>query len=364
MIYFITFCLSGFFFQMPNYVKNRHIKKMLNAIALMLPVLLAAFRGIDVGKDTSYYAYPVYNAAKSFEHFFNFIGYDRIEPAFLLLEYIGSKYMNSFAFVLGTIQFIIVFCFYKTIKKIYGEKYIAINMMIFYFFIYGSTLNAIRQYVAIALTLLATTYFVEKKYVNTILLFILGVMFHQSAIITLLFWAIYVISDKNLIYKTVNILIIGFSLIFYITWEQVFSIIFSNITLLGSKYSDYLIYGDVGDRNETSIIFGLIALIIIYFVNKKSETKWNKLLISLSLIFIFYQPIVERLNVAGRMLLYPQAFLIMIYPQVHNIVYFRIGNKSTQWISNFLILVFFTAIWYYTVIVHNSNSILPYTFMF
>lgn len=363
MIYFVTFCLSGFFFQMAKYVKKSYIKKILNAIALMLPVFLAAFRGIDVGKDTSYYAYPVYNAAKTFNRFSDFIGYDGIEPAFLLLEYIGSKYLNSFAFVLGTIQFIIDFCFYKVIKKNYGENYLAINMMIFYFLIYGGTLNAIRQSVAIGLILLATTYFVEKNYFYAVLLLILGIMFHTTAIITLFFWVIYALSDKDKICKMINILIVAFSFVLNVGWKSIFSTIFGYVTIWGSNYSDYLIYGGVGERNETNIICGVIALIIIYFVYRKSETKWNKLLISLTLIFIFYQPIGEKLNVAARILLYPQAFLIMIYPQVRQIVHFRIGNKNSQWVNGFLIFLFFAAIWYYTVIVHNSNSILPYSFM-
>ena len=86
----------------------------------MIPVMLSAMRGIDVGADTKGYAYPVYQYAKGVNYFSELVGYDGIEPAFLFVEYVGAKYVNSFAFVLGTMQLIIDYCFYKTIRKIYG----------------------------------------------------------------------------------------------------------------------------------------------------------------------------------------------------------------------------------------------------
>lgn len=362
MIYFATFCLSGFLFQITKYVENRYIKQIVNAAAFMIPVLLSAFRGIDVGKDTSYYAYPVYKVAQTYNRFSDFIGYDGLEPAFLLLEYIGSKYLHSFAFVLGMLQFIIDFCFYKVIKKTYGEDYLAINMMIFYLLIYGGTYNAMRQDVAVALMLLATTYFAEKKYISTTLLSVLAVMFHTTAIIGLLFFVIYAIADKDKVYKAINVLIVAFSFVLNIYWESVFSTLFRYIVIWGDNYSDYLIYRKSGERNETVIICSIIALIIIYYANKKSESQWNKLLITISLISIFYQFVGEELNVASRMLLYPQAFLMMIFPLARQIVHFRIGNEQSQWIISLLIFMFFFAIWFYSVIIHNSNSILPYTF--
>lgn len=363
MIYFVTFCLSGFLFQMTKYVNNKYIKQIVNIAALIIPVLLGAFRGIDVGKDTSVYAYPVYKSAQTFDRFLDFIGYDGMEPAFLLLEYIGSKYIHSFAFVLGTIQFIIDFCFYKVIKKTYGEDSLAINMMIFYFLIYGGTYNAIRQSVAIALLLLATTYFADKKYIYTVLLSVSAVMFHTTALVGLLLFAIYAVADKDKVYKVINFLIVAFSFVLNIYWESVFSTIFRYITIWGDNYSDYLIYVKVGERNETSIICGVIALVIIYYVNKQSESRWNKLLITITLIYIFYQPVGEKLHQASRLLLYPEAFLIMIFPLAHQIIHFRIGYKQAQWIINLFIFIFFFAIWFYSVMIHNSNSVLPYTFL-
>lgn len=362
MIYFVTFCLSGFLFQLVKYEKNKIAKKATCFIAIMIPVILAAVRGIDVGADTRGYAYPVFQYAKGIDHFRDLIGYDGIEPAFLFIEYIGAKYLNSFSFVLGTMQLIIDYCFYKVIKKNYGEDNLAIIMMIFYFLIYGGTLNAIRQSAAIGLILLASSFFSEKKYLIVAVLFILAFMFHTTAAIALAFWIIYAIADKDRIYKSVNVFIVVFSFVLNFGWDIIFSTLFKVVPIWSVNYSDYLIYGKAGERNETNILCGVIALIIIYLVNKKTRSRWNRLLISLSLIFVFYQPITEKLFVASRLLLYPQAFMIMIYPSIKKLVQFKNGNKNADYISNMLIFAFFFSIWFYSVVIYNSNSILPYSF--
>ena len=363
MIYFVVFCLSGFFFQVGEYTKNKITKKVLYSIALMIPVLLSAFRGVEVGKDTSYYAYPTFQYAKTVPSFLNFIGYDGIEPAFLFLQYVGAKIFNSFAFVLGSIQLIINYCFYKTIIKKYGGEDIAIMMMIFYFFIFGGTLNAIRQSAAVSLILLSSTYFSEKRYVISSILFILAFMFHTTAAFSLIFLAIYLITDKEKIYRFVNVTIVLFSVVLNVGWRSIFSTVFKMIPIWSRNYADYLIYVRAGDRNETKIICGIIALIIILIINKKSESRWNKLLISISIIYLFYQPITEKLNVASRLLLYPQAFLITIFPLGKELIRVKFGEKEVPWVVDIVIFAFFFAIWFYVVVLNNSDSILPYTLM-
>ena len=363
MIYFTVFCISGLFFQLGKYRKNKFIKNTMYFIAVLIPVILSAIRGLNVGTDTKVYAYPVFQYAKGIVEFREFIGYDGLEPAFLFIEYIGAKYLNSFAFVLGTMQLIIDYCFYKAVRNIYGEKNLAIIMMVFYFLIYGGTLNAIRQSVAISLILLAITYLPGKKYLITAILFTLSFMFHTTAAIALVFFIIYYISSQGKLYNALNICIIVFSFLLFFYWDQIFSFIFNYVKIWSDNYSDYLIYGKAGERNETSILYGAIALIAICFVNKKDRSQWNRFLISVSLIFLFYQPITEKLYVASRLLLYPQAFIIMIFPLVKNIILIKNGNRNISWIIDLLILTFSFIIWFYFVIINNSNSILPYSIM-
>lgn len=362
MIYFVVFCLSGFLFQLARYEKKEFTKNLTCFAAIMIPVMLSAMRGIDVGRDTRTYAYPVFQVAKNAGHFSELIGYDGIEPAFLFVEYIGAKYLNSFSFVLGTMQLITNYCFYKAIRKKCGEENIAVGMMIFYFFIYGGTLNAIRQSTAIGLVLLATVCFSEKKYITTTALFVVAIAFHTTAGIALVFLMIYAVANIDRIYKNINVFIVAFSFILNFSWRNVFSNIFNHVAIWGSNYADYLVYGKAGERNEISIICGVIALVIIYLVAKENDDKWNRLLISMSLIFVFYQPITEKIYVASRLLLYPQAFMITIYPDVKTLIRLKFRRHDAKWVLDALIALFFFCIWFYTVVMNNANSVMPYSF--
>lgn len=362
MIYLVAFCLSGFLFQLAKHEKKESTKSFTCFVAVMIPVLLSAMRGIDVGRDTRTYAYPVFQVAKNTGRFSELIGYDGIEPAFLFVEYIGAKYLNSFSFVLGTMQLITNYCFYKAIRKKCGEENIAVGMMIFYFFIYGGTLNAIRQSAAIGLVLLAMVYFSEKKYIKAMVLFAVAIAFHTTAGIALVVLMIYAMADNDRIYKAINIIIVAFSFVLNFSWRKIFSDIFNHVPIWDSNYADYLVYGKAGERNEISIICGVIALAIIYLATKKNDSKWNKLLISMSLIYVVYQPITEKINVASRVLLYPQAFMITIYPDVKNLIRLKIGRNDAKWVLDALMTLFFFCIWFYSVVMNNANSILPYSF--
>lgn len=372
MEYFICFCLSGLFFSIPKYKKSKSIIKVSYFIAIMLPVVLSAVRGLDVGKDVMTYVYPAFLYAKNVRHFRNMLGYRGIEPGFLLLEYLGAKYLNSFSFVLGTIQLIVNYCFFKVIREKNGEKDLAVTMLIFYFFIYGSTLNAMRQAISVGLSMLSTYHFSEKKYKIAIILLVISVTFHRSSIITLVFWLIYFFAANEIVYRTINILIIFISFLLNYLWKPIISYIVNNFTLwkIYTWYDSNMI---AGERHETTIICGLLALIILIIVNRSysgytyefldgKEIRWHRLLISMSLLFLFYQPLAEKIYVARRILSYPMAFITLVYPEAKRVVVLRYRDRDVSWLTDGIILLFFGVLWFYAVIITNADSIMPYTF--
>lgn len=363
MIYFITFCLSGFLFQITNYENNKFKKKVLCFVALMIPVLLSAYRSMSVGTDTGFYAYPVYKHAMNVESFSKLIGYDNIESGFLFLEYVSAKYFGTIAFALGTIQLIIDYCYYKAVKLQFGEKNVATCMMIFYFLIYGGTLNVMRQSVAVALVLLAMLYFSKKRYVLAVLLVGIATLFHSTAGIALVFFLIYLATSRDRLYYATNVVIIASSFAIIFAWNKVIELIFYYVPVWQKSYSDYLKFGKAGERNEVNIICGIITLVILYLTNKRKPSRWNRFLISMMLLFLFYQPLTEKMYILSRILLYPQAFMIFVFPLVKEWLVLKMEEEDVQWLIDLLIIGFFFVIWFYSVVMNNSNSIMPYSFM-
>ena len=162
MIYIIFFIFSTFFFELGKQFQDKRVRKIIYAVAILIPVFLAMVRGDDVGRDLLVYAKPIFRAAKGYDSFVQFIGYENVEPGFLLIEYIGAHVVRSFSFVLGITELIIIYCVYKTVLLIGQEKYLPFCMYIFYTLFYDGTLNIMRQNIACALVLLSFAYLFNK----------------------------------------------------------------------------------------------------------------------------------------------------------------------------------------------------------
>lgn len=360
MIYFAVFISSALLFEIGKYTKSRYVKKTLNVIALFLPILLSAFRGIEVGRDNELYGYPTFVVAQSYQSFADFIGYDGMESGFLLLEYVGCHVFNSFPFVLGTIQFVINYCVYKTIIESGLEKNLSVCMLIFYFLLYGGSLNVMRQNMAAALVLLSIVYLNKSKYVRSLILLIIAMTFHTSAGLAVVFFAIYFVMENDVLYKAVNIINVLLGVIMYFMWEPIFRFIFNYVPIWNTNYADYFIYNSSGERNETTLILSALALFIMYIVCKRNDNRWNRFLLCMSVINLVYQPMTEQVSVLTRLLIYPQYFWILIFSKVEEFIKVRIENEKKYNVINWIFVLFFFICWYYAVIINNSNNIIPY----
>lgn len=363
MIYIITFILSSLVFEAGIKIHDNKIRKIVYTIALLLPVILSMYRGDSVGRDVMGYAKPTFQMAKAYSGFGNFIGYDGMEPAYLLLEYIGAHVFNSFPFVLGVTQLIIDYCVYKAVMIVGFERYLPFCMYTFYTLYFGGSLNIMRQNTAAALILLAFAYLFKQGYIQFAICFILAVCFHTTAGLAVIFLWIYYVADKKKLYNVTNFVIILSGLVMSVFWESVFKKIFSYIPIWQKNYADYFIYGKLGDTNETLILCGLLAIVIMIINIQNNDSKWYKLLLSMSIGLVAYAPISQRMDVMGRLLLYPNYFLILVYPLLENCVKIKINGVKVCKLLNVGLMVVFTFIWYYVVVVNNSNSIMPYKFM-
>ncbi|MDE6432735.1 MAG: EpsG family protein [Lachnospiraceae bacterium] len=364
MIYFVTFMISVLFFYVGNKTSSKSVKRVLHIVALFLPILLSAFRAVSVGRDTGFYAYPVFRIAKTYDSFFSFIGYDGLEPGFLFLEYVGANIFDSFPFVLGSMQFITNYCVYRTICELGEEKNLPVGMLVFYFLGYGSSLNVIRQYAAAALILLAFAYLKNKKYVLCCVMIGLAYLFHTTALLAILFIGIYfIVYNKQVFYIFLTlVLIIAYHVI--TSWKEVFPIIFKYVTVWRINYSAYLDYYSMGDRNETAILLALISILIVGINMIKDNSEWNRFLLMMSIIYLVGQPMVEQINVISRVLIYPSIILVITYPMLNNIIRIRYINHRKYNLAAGILCVLLFASWYYTVILNNANEIIPYEFAF
>lgn len=170
----------------------QHNKKSL-LVLIILGIIVSALIGLrssDVGRDTvSYISYfsdsVVYGVIDKFEFGFSY------------LLYFISNTINSVDFFFFIIALIITSCyiifFYKLYLKLFkphrssvGRYIIFFTILLFSSWYYTLTTNGIRQGVSIAFIYLALYYlFYEQKKVKFIIISLLAISFHLSAIVIL-----------------------------------------------------------------------------------------------------------------------------------------------------------------------------------
>lgn len=356
--------ISVLFFYAGNKTSLKYVKRILHIIAFFLPVLLSAFRAVSVGTDTAFYAYPVFRIAKKYDNFLSFIGYDDLEPGFLFLEYVGANTFDSFPFVLGSMQFITNFCVYRTICELGEKEDLPVGMLVFYFLLYGQSLNVIRQHTAAALILLSIAYLKNKKYVLCCLMIGLAYLFHTTALLAFLFVGIYLIAYNKRLFSVFVFFVAVTAYILITSWKDIFPLVFKYVTVWKINYSSYLDYYSTGDRNETAILLAFISILIVGINMKKDNSQWNRFLLIMSIIYLVGQPMVEQINMISRVLIYPSFVLVVTYPMLNNIIRIRYVNQKKYNLAAGILCVLLFVSWYYTVIINNANGIMPYDFSF
>ena len=171
-------------------------------------------------------------------------------------------------------SYIICYSFFRFIKSFSIDKSTSLFVFLFFGLFFLSSLNFIRQFLAISFFILALCSISENKGSKAIMFFIVSVLFHTSALVTL---PIFVLYKLNLSLKHV-IALVGFTLV-------ILSV--SHNLILNSPYGIYLERAAL--INEATppliLVIGLLissSFFIIHVVRKKNR----KIIDNLTLILL------------------------------------------------------------------------------
>ncbi len=151
---------------------------LITAIALALPILMAAYRSCGTDSIT-YMASYMRTSRTSWANV-----WENIDSFFesghrLLVKFLGT--FHSVRVYFGTYAAVTVICIY-TATKYYKGKEIALSMFLFYFLLFISSFNGMRQNFAAAIVVLSFKYIFERKFIKFLLIILLATMFHTSAL--------------------------------------------------------------------------------------------------------------------------------------------------------------------------------------
>lgn len=366
MIYIYIFTVSTFFCFLSELFDSKKIvflSILFSILSIAIVSIFSGYRNDNIGTDMQLYGNFVFNYALSFNGFKNFYDFSygvfKLEPGYMLLNYIVSRFTNipaNFYLVCATITQSLFYSSFKLMKKHISPTLGWISYLLLF---YGSTFNIIRQSLALAVFLFGFSLLItNKNKIFSVIIIFSSYFFHSSALIISLFViAIYyfILKSKN-VEKFVS-LTITTSIFLFIFFTPISNILL-NIGILPQRYSVYLLGYSSGVG--FSILSVLLKIIIgLIFLWRYNDLKSNKLfffyICMFAFDFLFYQ--LRIVNVVfSRASFYFFVFQFISIPSVIKII----PEKTDKLTLTIIYILFLLATWYYQIVISGNNEIYPY----
>lgn len=303
---------------------------------LLLLWIVAAFR-FHVGNDYVNYAFTglAVNRFSNLQDMLNFVETTRIEVGIVIISCIANIIVKNFQCIFVATAFIQILILYYCIRDYLDKNYYILALCIYYYFFYFTSLNIIRQSVAVLICIYSLRFIVQKKLIFFVINILIAILFHKSAI---LFLPAYLIN---------NIKISRFSVFLYIFGIILFSYVFDDLIFIGQNifgfYENYSIESRSGGIISliTSLII-LIPSIYIYLVHKNEYSLKDETIVKL----YFFGTIIGFFSIQffyfNRIALYYKVFIIFSLPIIYSYSKYKINKQCflmLYFTLNFLISV-------------------------
>lgn len=286
---------------------------------------------------------------KSFYFNVNLPNAEKVEVGFkILIDIVKSIFGYKFWYFFIICAAISIIPIYYAIKK--KSKYPAFTLIMFVAMgFYTLSFNMVRQFIAIAICIIALEFIYRKNFIAYILTIIFASFFHMTALIMIL---AYFIGSGN--FKSNTLLKIFFIELFVgILFNPIFNFLVSHI----SQYAMYAKYKATIPGIGTYLLSGIYLLMIfvqIKFFEKFVKNDFEKCCLNLSVLAVPFIVFSVHNVLFARMIYY---FLIPALIPFSNILdFFRI--KRTQ--KAFDVIMMLILIIIYILNIVSFNGVFPY----
>lgn len=328
--------------------KNKKYKVVFAFLSALPFVFVSAIR-YDVGTDYFYRYVPDFNLIAAGGEVSNYeVGFSLLNK---IIAYFGGGY--EWLFIITTI--IIISPIFNVIFK--KSKNPVVSILLFFlggFFF--SSMNMIRQFIAVVICLISYEYLLEKKYFKWIAYLIFGFLFHSSIVVFLIAFLLckkFVINYKFLICASVLTILMN----------SILRNIIINIFSM-TRFSVYINTNySMIDVKEFLIFINLAIYIFMYYIShhqKNNEvTQKDVFYLNLQGMSIVFSLLGSIFSILSRLVVYFSIFQIMSLPYFLS----KCSDKNKKILTIVIILIFVINICY-TNVVNNDNGVVPYHTIF
>lgn len=368
-IYIITFLIVIFTtYKAEKLYKKRY--KMRGTIYIFISILsmsiLAAVRNNDIGKDIETYVIPTFNWALRFD-FKEFMAIGNLENGYKLFVFIIANIFKDYHWILFFTQFIISVLIYIFAYKEKNKMSMWLVMIVFLLIMYNDTLTMMRQSIAVLLIILSYSSLKEKKYIKTIILYVSAILFHNTAIISILGYIFIIINYSSKIEKKskryISGIMLAICMVCLIFYQKILYIFTFNINILPIRFYAYFnteYYTDNLIISKSTLLFKSVWILVASIYNRivrKEQTP--KLILIFLLIDLGMYLISFKLGPVMRLGYYfSYPALLYLIPQLTKMLKKDNYNKNCSYICIIILLFCF---WYFNNVIHNeSGNTYPY----
>ncbi len=379
LIYLAGFALSTALIALGEKKKTKHFV-LLSVFALLIPCLIAALRAPYVGTDTTVYLKPLSHSAITADNLWEFFktywwySYKNVyvegyEIGFSLLVYLAGKSTASMVAVQFAVAAAIIVPIYITLARYRKQIPIWLGMLMFYLFFFNSTLNMMRQWMAMSFLLLAFQFMLEKKWGGTVAMSIIATLFHMSSVLGFavfaVYWLLYLVRSKQVALGRFVIsgkLFTAF-LLFAVSFLVLMNLdlVLKVMELVGfTRFSNYLQGNAMRILPMQFVVrLPLIALFAIHWKHFSRTTPLAAFFISMLLLDTAAAQLISVDVYSFRIGYYFTVYLILGVPMLIK----SIPCPTKRRISVLVLIGYLLFYWYYNYVMQMRHETVPYEFI-
>lgn len=368
MFYLVVIALSSALsLPVERLLRARHAAWAVFAVAAVVSLsVLNGVRDYSIGTDVGVYGNYVFTAATYSQSLGSFLrtcdSLGGVEYGYATLNYVVALFSDSphvFYFVLGMLTNGIAFAALCRLRR---TTSISLGWLVYELVFFPTTLNAMRQSVAIVLVLLAVIFAMESRLRISVLSLVVAFSFHRSAIIGLpIAVAAYLwchqtatLNDAAMVRRRrlllITMLVVGALLPSAIG-------LLDSMGLIGEKYANYLAFSSDRDLlNPILVRFPFVLLAVWHFLggltDEHSESDIVMLFIVIELLLL---PLKLVSDAAFRIALYFGIFKVVAYPAA-------VARLDDFWrlTGNVALVAYLIFYFWWQIVLSGSEGIWPF----
>lgn len=360
MVYLLSFAVTYLSISLSKKFDESNDKKIIknSKVFLLFSVvilsLVVALRSPEIGTDTETYL-KLFNS--SFEVLIN---QEKLEPLFAIHVALTKLVFGNFNMFLFISHFYIYFFLIYGLKRL--DAPLSISILLYLFFYFNMSLNAIRQLLSISIVVLFMKDLHDKKYVKFSVGSILSYLIHRTSIIAIFLIVlrmVFTLSKKKR--KVVLISLLFLSLLSVVFAVPILKII-ADSGLIPERYIGYFTLNTTENRFIISSLVRIPVLIIYIFdyFYKQYRDKSTSDSYLFYIIIGFYEILLLNLELAipfgGRLsYLYGVLTVTLLYPRLIETQLFK--NKR---LKELLLIIAGFSYWGYSIYYRGFHETVPY----